>query len=191
MARISVDDYLCESSHCQLLVVDIQEKLTGAMAETMRERVIHRAGVLLQSAGLLGVPVLVSEQYPKGLGPTEEGVARHFLQQTGLVEKTCFSCSGNEQFLRRLKENSRHQVVLVGMETHICVLQTAIALKAAGYTVFVVEDGVCSREESNHHNGLSRLRDAGVIVTNTESVVFEWLRDARHEHFKAISSLVK
>lgn len=191
MTQFSEDNHLCDAAAGQLVVIDIQRRLAAAMADEDRARLIRNTAMLIQAAGLLNVPLLASEQYPKGLGPTEEGVAWHFPEDLAVVEKTCFSCTANEQFRDILIANRRRQVVLTGMETHVCVLQTALGLRADGYVVFVVEDGVCSRKESNHRNALERMRDAGVIITNTESVLFEWLRDATHEHFKQISALVK
>lgn len=186
-----LENYLCDAAQSQLVVVDIQQRLAGAMAEAQREQVIRNSGVLLQAAHLLGVPLIVSEQYPKGLGPTEAVLAEDFSADTTVVEKTCFACTANEEFRTVLNKNDRKQVVLTGMESHVCVLQTAMELHAAGYTVFVVEDAICSRREANHRNALERMRAAGVVVSNTESVLFEWLRDARHEHFKQLSSLIK
>ena len=191
MTQFSEENHLCDAAAGQLVVIDIQRRLAAAMADEDRARVTRNTAILIQAAGLLNVPLLASEQYPKGLGPTEEGVAWHFPEDHAVVEKTCFACTANAQFRDILIANRRRQVVLTGMETHVCVLQTALGLRADGYVVFVVEDGVCSRQESNHRNALKRMRDAGVIITNTESVLFEWLRDATHEHFKQISALVK
>jgi nicotinamidase-related amidase len=185
------ENLLCDAAAGQLAVVDIQRRLATAMEEEERARVIRSAAILIQAAGLLGVPLIATEQYPKGLGPTEEGVAWHFPEELAVVEKSCFACTGEARFRDILRANQRRQVVLAGMETHVCVLQTALELRAEGYAVFVVEDGVCSRSGVNHRNALERMREAGVVITNTESVLFEWLRDARHEHFKHISALIK
>lgn len=191
MTQYPPESHLCDAAAGQLVVVDIQRRLAAAMADEDRARVMRNAAILIQAAGLLNVPLIASEQYPKGLGPTEEDVAWHFPEDLAVVEKTCFACTGDAEFRNSLTANNRRQVVLTGMETHVCVLQTALGLRADGYAVFVVEDGVCSRQESNHRNALERLRDAGVVITNSESVLFEWLRDASHEHFKQISALIK
>jgi nicotinamidase-related amidase len=182
---------LCSAAHSQLVVVDIQARLAAAMAPADRERVIKQSGILLRAAELLAVPVAATEQYPSGLGPTESAVAGAFPTDTPLLEKTCFACSGARGFLDTLAANARPQAVLAGMETHICVTQTAMDLLERGYAVFITADACCTRNPENHGNALERLRQAGAVVTNTESVVFEWLRDAAHEHFKAISALVK
>lgn len=191
MTQTSMQSILCDAAAGQLVVIDIQRRLASAMVDKDRERVIRHTGILLQAAGLLAVPVIATEQYPKGLGPTEGAVASHFCGGYALVEKTCFACTANARFDEVLRFNQRSQVILAGMEAHVCVLQTAMELKAAGYDVFVVEDAVCSRRQENYRNALARMRDAGIVVTNTESVVFEWLRDAGHEHFKAVSALIK
>lgn len=182
---------LCATEESQLVAIDIQGRLAAAMPEEERERVLRRAGILATAAGELKVPVLATEQYPRGLGPTAAPFAEALPPATPLFEKTCFSCGGAEGFLNTLGAGDRRQVVLAGMETHVCVLQTALELQGHGFQVFVVEDAVCSRSPANHRNALERMRQAGVIVTNTESVLFEWLRDASHEHFKVVSALIK
>ncbi len=191
MTKPALQNHLCDVTASQLVVVDIQTQLAGAMQADDRIRVIRNAGILVQAAGLLSVPLIASEQYPKGLGPTEEEVAWHFPETLEAVEKSCFACTGEPAFREALTRHGRPQVVLAGMETHVCVLQTAMELQADGYAVFVAEDAVCSRKESHHRNALERLRAAGVVVSNIESVLFEWVRDARHEQFKAISALIK
>lgn len=182
---------LCSASESTLVIVDTQMRLAAAMPDGMRERVLSNSGILLQTAALLNIPVLVTEQYPKGLGHTEPTVARHLSAQAQHFEKTCFSCCGVPGFMDMLHEFARRHIVLAGMETHVCVLQTALELNDAGNQVFVAEDAVCSRAEAHHHNALARLRQAGVIVSNTESVLFEWLRDASHAHFKQVSALIR
>lgn len=182
---------LCNAATSQLVVIDIQERLASAMPEKVMQGVIANTGILLQAANLLDVAVIRSEQYPKGLGETRHEIQAHVSDKTACIEKTCFACSGSSDFTNRLSKLRRPQVILTGIETHVCVLQTAIELAEDGFQVFVVEDAVCSRNKHNHKNAIKRLRDAGIIISNTESVVFEWLRDAKHEHFKAISRLIK
>ena len=182
---------LCNADTSQLVVIDIQERLAAAMPEKVMQRVIHNTSILLQAARLLEVAVLRSEQYPKGLGDTRQEVQQHLSDKTVCFEKTCFACTGSADFTNRLSKQRRPQLILTGIETHVCVLQTAIELAEDGFQVYVVEDAVCSRNKHNHKNAIKRLREAGVIITSTESVVFEWLRDASHEHFKAIAKLIK
>ncbi len=180
----------CDRKASILLIVDIQERLVAAMPEDARALVLRRAGILAQAASHLEVPTFLTEQYPKGLGPTHEAVRRH-LGSAHRLEKTSFSCCGAEGFQEILLAAGRRQVVLSGMEAHVCVLQTALDLDSAGFQVFVAEDGVCSRDPRNARNALCRLWREGITVTNTESVVFEWLRDSRHPRFKEISALVR
>jgi hypothetical protein len=144
--------------------------------------VLRNARILIDSAALLSVPVVVTEQYTKGLGPTVAALA---APGSVRFEKTCFSSAAAPL------HPERPQVALAGMEAHVCVLQSALELRAAGRDVFVVEDACCSRAAANHANAMRRLAAAGVIVANTESLLFEWMRDARHEHFKAISAMLR
>ncbi len=180
---------LCSATHSRLLVIDIQTRLAAAMPDADRTRVLRNTTLLLQAATLLAVPTCVSEQYPKGLGLTEEELTPYLPVSTQRIEKTCFAACSADSFPHDTTAAKQH--VLAGMETHVCILQTALQLHAQSQTVFVVEDAVCARQPANTANALARLRQAGVIITNTESVIFEWLRDARHEHFKTLSALLR
>src|SRR4051794_1485939 len=173
---------LARAAECVLAVIDIQERLAAAMPA--REAVVRTTGILLEAAGRLGIPVLITEQYPKGLGRTVAELEPRVPGGAVRVEKTAFSGCGALAI-------SRPQVVIAGMEAHVCVLQTALELAAEGREVFVVADAVCSRTEANSANALARMQAAGVIVTNVESVLFEWLRDAKHDHFRDISKLIR
>jgi nicotinamidase-related amidase len=180
---------LVEASDSVLVLVDLQERLAGAMEPAVFQAVSKNAAALLEAARALQIPVLATEQYPKGLGRTVAALSG--LLASAPLEKTCFSCAGDQAFLSALDGSGRGHVVIAGMEAHVCVLQSALQLRAAGRAVFVVEDACCSRRAANHANAMNRLRAAGVVVTNTESVLFEWLRDARHAQFKAISALIR
>lgn len=182
---------LCADKSSQLIVVDIQEKLGAAMPQKVLNRVLRNTALLLRTAGVVGVPVTVSEQYPKGLGTTFGDLTASIPATGRRLEKTRFSCVGAAGFEPALADRERPQMIVAGMEAHVCVLQTAFDLAAAGCQVFVVEDAICSRKLENYENALERLRHAGVAVTSTESVIFEWLRDARHEHFKSIAALLR
>ncbi|MBL1319526.1 MAG: hydrolase [Methylophaga sp.] len=172
-----------------LVLIDIQQRLLSAMPEHAGEAMVHQAAVLGQAANKLNIPVMVTEQYPEGLGETVEALQSQ-VSFPEKIEKTCFSCADSNNFMSSLRTSHRRQVILTGMETHICVLQTALALIAQGFQVFVVEDAICSRTQQNQDNALHRLRQAGVIITNTESVLFEWLSDAKHPAFKTLSKLI-
>lgn len=173
----------------QLVLVDIQERLASVMPTDAMQDVIKNCGILLQSASLLNVPIIVTEQYPKGLGHTVPALVA-LLPTFQPVEKLTFSCLHEPKFKRQLTSD-HSQIILAGMEAHICIVQTALDLISLGKQVFIVEDAVVSRSHANKANALARLRDAGVVITNTESVVFEWLGIAQGETFKAISKLIR
>jgi nicotinamidase-related amidase len=173
----------------QLVLIDMQVKLATAMSAEALQNTVKNCGILVQAAQLLEVPTIITEQYPQGLGETLAEIKSH-LPNCKPITKTVFSSCGEPKFNQQLqRENS--QIVLAGMEAHICVLQTALALLQAGKQVFVVEDAIVSRSVANKANALARLRDAGCVITNTESVVFEWLGNANHAAFKAVSKLIR
>ena len=174
-----------------LVVVDIQTRLGNAMPGKVLNRVLQNAALLARSAELLEVPVLLTEQYPQGLGTTHPEVAEALPAQCRRFSKTAFSCLHADGFPASLATLGRQQVVLTGMEAHICVLQTAQDLVASGAQVFVVEDAICSRRLENYQNALERMRASQINVVSAESVVFEWMGDARHPHFKTIQGWLR
>jgi nicotinamidase-related amidase len=178
---------LCNAATSRLVFVDIQARLAAAMAEGERRRVLDHAGALARAAAELEVPRLVTRQYPRGLGETEPELAE-LLPEAPTVDKTGFSCCRADGFEAALGDSE--QIILAGMETHVCITQTALELAATGRTVFVAADAVCSRDPANHERALARLAHAGVGVTVTESILFEWLRDAGHDRFKAVTALL-
>ena len=183
---------LCSSRYCQLLIIDAQERLAAAMPKNDLAVVVANVNRLVNTANQLSIPIIATEQYSKGLGHIIGAIKEHLPVRVKPTEKTCFSCctaAGFERDLTRDKE--RKQVVMVGMESHICILQTASGLQHWGYQVFVVADAVCSRIPANRDNALERMRHCGIHVTNTESVAFEWMGDSTHEHFKVVSGLFK
>ena len=180
---------LADAENSQLLILDIQERLAGAMPEADMAQMLKVSQRLLEAAQLLGIPVLHTEQYPRGLGPTVQSLASAMNASPAHFEKTSFSCCSATGFTERAKQ--RQQIIICGMETHVCVLQTALELHAQGKTVFVVEDGVISRDPEHKRNALRRMAAQGIIISNNESVLFEWLRDAKHEHFKTLSALLR
>ena len=172
----------------QVVVIDIQDKLVDVMPKSEIKKVIDASSVLIQAAKILEVPCLYTEQYPKGLGLTVKKIKS--LLPEPAIEKKTFSCLDESKFKSALVK-SRPQIILCGLETHICILQTALALKDSGKEVFVVEDATLSRSHLNHQNAIARLRSEGIVITNIESVIFEWLRAAEGDHFKAITKLIK
>lgn len=178
-----------DANHSQLVIIDIQPKLCAVMPETAVSNTLQNTAILVQAASALEIPIIVTEQYPQGLGETVPDIRAH-LGQTPAIAKTAFSACDEPKF-NQLLHRDKPQVIITGMEAHICVLQTALDLLAAGKQVFVVEDAVVSRNPANQTNALMRLQQAGCIITNTESVVFECLRNAQHPQFKAISKLIR
>lgn len=179
---------LMERDRSCLLVVDVQGKLLSAVEAP--ERLVANCTVLLRTAARLGVPVLASEQYPKGLGPTVPELAA-LVPGGAVVEKTAFSCAEVPEYLERLATVGRAQAVVAGIEAHVCVLETALGLKARGYSCFVVADAVSSRRPENKAAALARLRENGVEVVTAEMVFFEWVGRAGTPEFKELSPLVK
>lgn len=171
-----------------LLVIDVQEKLIGAMSAAAE--VVANTGILLKAAERLGIPVLFSEQYPKGLGPTVAALAP-YAAKTGAVTKTEFSCAAAPGYVERLRAAGREQLVLTGIEAHVCVLQTALGMKELGFPVFVVADAVSSRKPESAALALERMRAGGVTVVTAEMVLFEWLGRAGTPEFKELSALIK
>ena len=180
---------ISQAAYSQLVIVDVQEKLVAVMDPATMPQVMNNCAILLQASTLLDIHAIYTEQYPKGLGATSRELLT-LLSANQRVEKTVFSCSDEPTFNRKLT-GDRPQIVLAGMEAHICILQTALALHAQGRQVFVAEDAVISRNAENKTNALERLRQAGVIVSNTESILFEWLGKAEGETFKKISKLIR
>lgn len=175
-----------------LLVVDWQERLARAMPAEAEQRGRKNVGILLEAARQLGVPAVVSEQYPKGLGATVPDVdeaARSAAAER--VEKLEFACTGNADFHRVAETLGRRAWIVCGMETHVCVYQTVRGLVESGATVHVVADAVCSRSDDNRRIGLDLCRAAGAVVSSTETVVFDLLQRAGTEEFKALSKLLR
>jgi nicotinamidase-related amidase len=169
-----------------LVVIDIQDKLLAKIPTA--SGLVRNVGFLLDAANLLAVPVVATEQYPKGLGPTTPEVARRLPRE--VPGKTAFSCCGAAGFLAELRRLGRPSAVLAGMETHVCVAQTALDLIEAGLTVFLPVDALAARAAVDHDAALRRLERAGAIPTTAEAAAFEWVGDAAHPQFKAVSKLV-
>lgn len=183
--------FIANVSLSQLVIIDMQTRLIAAMPPDLMHTSIKNAEILAQAAAMLDVPAIITEQYPKGLGNTAPELLA-LLPSLKPVEKLTFSCTAEPTFSRQLTRD-RSQIVLAGMEAHICVLQTALDLMARDSTVqvFVVEDAIISRNPANKANAIARMREAGCIISNTESIVFEWLGKAEGDAFKAISKLIR
>lgn len=177
---------------CAIVIIDVQEKLSAAMPEKALAELVRASTVLLEAAHLLGARVLVTEQYPAGLGPTiaalTDPLAKAGAQK---IEKLDFSACDEPLFERALLTNSPKTIIALGMETHVCVFQTVRELCARGTDVYVPIDGVTSRREDHKAAGLELCRGAGATLSTMESIVFDWLKRAGSEEFKRLSKLIR
>jgi nicotinamidase-related amidase len=174
-----------------LVVVDMQERLVAAMPKAGREILLRFAGVAIDAARILGLPIVATEQYPKGLGPTIDAIRARIGDRFAPIEKTVFSCARAPEFRAALGTGDPRDLLLVGVEAHVCVLQTAADLIADGHRVFVPADAVLSRRPLDYDRGLALIERAGGTVGTTELFVFHLLERAGTDEFKQISKLVK
>lgn len=170
------------------LVIDIQEKLLPAMFE--KEEIERNIKILINGLNALNIPIIVTEQYPKGLGNTINSV-KELFNDFNAIEKLSFSCMDEPKFVDKLKSTGKKNVVITGIEAHVCVNQTVIDLIANGFTPIVVVDCISSRKPSDKQTGLERMKCEGAIFTTYEAILFELCRFAGNEAFKIISKLVK
>ncbi|MCU7942251.1 MAG: hydrolase [Candidatus Thiodiazotropha sp. (ex Cardiolucina cf. quadrata)] len=192
MSKSKCELPLTHAKTSQLLIINTQERLTKAMPKPDLDQMVTNIVKLSQAASALEVPIILSEHYGKGLGNTLPQIAKHLPPHTKAKDKLTFSCCTAPGFEEELTENgNRKQVVIVGLEAHICVLQTASGLQQWGYQVFVVEDAISSRNPHHRKNALQRMRLNGVQITNSESVAFEWMGDANNPKFKEVSLLFR
>ena len=179
---------LLEAGRCALIVVDVQDRLAPAITEI--DRVVANVGVLMRAARELAVPILVTEQYPKGLGHTLPALSE-LAPDADVIEKVEFSAAGNPDFAARLAATGRPDPVICGIEAHVCVLQTALDLRRRGLVATVVADATQSRAAANADAAMARLTRANVTLATTEMVLFEWLRRADHPSFRSLSRLIR
>jgi nicotinamidase-related amidase len=169
-----------------LLVIDVQDKLLAKIPDA--DALVRNVAFLIDGARLLGLTVQATEQYPKGLGPTVPSLAERLPER---LDKVAFSCAAVPAIVEGFRAAARPKVVLAGMETHVCVQQTALDLLALNFRVYVPEDAVASRYRVDHDRALRRLEQAGAIITTTEAAVFEWVGGAGAPKFKEVSRLVQ
>lgn len=183
---------LCSRDSCQLLIIDAQERLAAAMAVDELELVVENINRLITAAKIFGIPVIATQQNSKGLGPIIGSIGLNLPPDSQPTEKTAYSCCTAPGFERNISANpERRQLVVVGMEAHICISRTVSGLQRWGYQVFVPADAIISRKAVCKANVLERMRHGGVQVLCTESVAFEWIGDSTQEHFRAVWSLFK
>jgi nicotinamidase-related amidase len=185
VARRSLDP-----AHCALLVVDIQEKLLPAIHR--REEVVRNTQLLIRLAGVLEIPIVLSTQYVRGLGPTAPELAE-LLTGVAPIDKTSFGCFGSDEFRSALRALPGHRTtcLLCGIESHICVTQTALGALQNGYMVHVASDAVGSRSEANYRIGLGRMQAAGAVLSSTEMMMYELLRYSGTAQFKQMLAYIK
>jgi len=174
-----------DADQCALVVIDIQEKLLPPIFQ--KEQMVRNSQLLIRAAGILKIPTLLSTQYAKGLGSTVSEVAS-LLPKTQAIDKTLFSCFGSDVFCSVIKRlpSQRNTLLLCGMESHICVMQTALAALREGYLVHIASDAVSSRTEWNWKIGLDRMRAAGAIISSTEMMIYELMKSSSSAAFKEL-----
>lgn len=181
-----------DPKECAVLIIDVQEKLTAAMPAAQMADVCRAGTVLIEAARMLGAGILATEQYPTGLGPTVAALAGP-LDRASVrpIPKLEFSACDNLEFDRQLSKSRAKTIVVVGLETHVCVFQTVRELCARGVNVVVPIDGVVSRRDDHRVAGLDLCRTAGAMLTTMESIVFDWLRRSGTDDFKKLSKLIR
>jgi len=171
-----------------LVVVDVQGKLAQSMSG--REELFKNIQILIKAAKILEIPIIWCQQFPQGLGETVGEIAE-LMCDIEPINKVSFSCCGDEVFNVRLEEVGRRQVLLCGIETHVCIYQTASDLSERGYEVSVIGDAVSSRTAENKKIALERMRNEGISISSTEMALFELLRTAKHPQFREVAKLIK
>lgn len=179
---------ILELSRSALLIIDMQEAFRANIPDF--ERYANRIVVAMRGALLLNLPVLVTEQYPKGLGHTAREIRDVLPPTIEIIEKTTFSSCGAQQFETHLKKETK-QILVAGIEAHICVNQTVHDLLASGFQVHLLTDCIASRKETDRMAALQKMQSSGTILSSVEMALFELMRDSRHEQFKAIQGLIK
>ena len=180
---------MLEIENSALVIIDIQDRLV--MASKYGNEVAANMTKLAKSANILGLPTIVTEQYPQGLGATVYELRENLPENTCITEKTSFSAMLEPEFANKIKELGKKQIILGGIETHICVLQTAADLIKEGFEVYVVKDACASRNKKEYKTGLELLKQYGAKITCTEIALFELLRTSKHPNFKEIQLLIK
>ncbi|HST50985.1 MAG TPA: isochorismatase family protein [Pyrinomonadaceae bacterium] len=180
---------MLDPKRAALAVIDVQESFRPHIPDFAE--VAARVALVTQAAQMLGIPVVVTEQYPKGLGHTAGEIRAVLPEGFEAVEKTAFSSCGAREFVARLERAGAHQIMLCGIEAHVCVNQTAHDLIALGFQVHLLTDCISSRAEQNKRIGVEKMLRSGALPSSIELALFELMRDARHEQFKAIQKLIK
>jgi len=174
--------------HSALMIIDVQGRLASLIHGA--DDLIKEINIMIKAAEILDMPIIWMEQYPKGLGATVAAIKDNLTGHQA-IEKITFSGCGNDDVLKALKDSDRNQVIVTGIESHVCVYQTVLGMISEGYQVAINQDAISSRKPSNKQLGLERMKDAGAIKTSTEMILFELMQTAEHPKFKQISNLLK
>ncbi len=185
-----IEQYFINSENSMLVIIDMQEKLIKVMEKEIIDKVIKNIIALIEVSKILNIPIILTEQYPKGLGPTIEEI-KTVLPSYNPIEKITFSAFGEEKFIQVLKEKKREKILLTGIETHVCIWQTSLDFIMSNYTVFLPKDAVCSRKKLDWETGIDLIKSAGGIITTTETVIFQILKKAGTQEFKKIINFIK
>ena len=180
---------LVNQEDCLLLIIDIQEKLLNAVFN--KTEVEKSSEILAKTANLMNLPVIVTEQYPKGLGDTVPSIRLNLPETSNYFEKISFSALDEEKIINTIKKYNKKQIIILGIETHICVHQTVSALLDEGFQVIVVKDACGSRSNSEYLSAMDIMKDNGAKIKTAEMVIFELLKTAKHPNFKEIQLLIK
>ena len=175
-------------SNSLLLVVDIQEKFRKVISDF--DEVTSNSVKLIKSFNILKIPIIVTEQYPKGLGETVAEL-KELLKEHGYIEKVSFDCFGNEEFINLLEKKGKKNIILCGIEAHVCVTQTVLTSLEKGYNVYLIADALSSRKRSDYNIAIKRMLQEGAKLASTEMIIFQMMRDSKNENFKEISKIIK
>lgn len=179
---------MLEKDNSLLLIIDVQEKLVNALDKNV---VVGRTANLAKAASILKIPTIATQQYSKGLGLTVEPVKQNLAPDTHIFEKSAFSAVREDGFVDMLKSFNKKQIVICGIETHVCVHQTVADLISEGFDVYVVKDACASRKKYEFKQGIERMQENGAKISCLEIVLFEWLKTAKNPHFKELQMLIK
>lgn len=188
---MNIDRFFVSPDQAVFVIIDVQERLAKAMEEEVLKSSLKNISVLIEVCKVLNIPIVITEQYPKGLGLTLEEIRNLINTEYQPIEKITFDACMEPKFVELLDKLNRKKILLAGMETHICIYQTTLSLLDHGYEVFVIKDAVCSRKKENYITGIQLCILAGAIPVDTETLVFQLLKRAGTEEFKKISKFFK
>jgi len=180
---------MLDLNDCLVVIIDVQDRLVGMLNK--QEPIVKATSILLNAANIMNIPAILTEQYPQGLGKTVFELTSVMDECNEIIEKTSFSAVQTEEFINKLQQTGKKTIIIGGIETHICVYQTACELIESGYNVVVVKDACGSRSSDCFKTGIQLMKEAGAKISNVETVLFELLRTSKNPCFKAVQALVK